>query len=159
MMRTIFDRLYALANSFVLEVSQGEELDYSVDNARLSDGMVSFTECVQVPLYFRYKLRFFELYNNDIGRFRKAHSTLTLILITLLHILCLPARSTEIDRLTVEGDSKLYRGVYFLGSTFGFCYNYNKSANAKDKIFMKAISIPTNNGENVTLTTEKKNWP
>lgn len=40
MMRTVFDRLYKLAKSFVLEVSQGEEFDYSVDNARLIDGMV-----------------------------------------------------------------------------------------------------------------------
>jgi hypothetical protein len=56
------------------------------------------------------------------------------ILITLLHILCLPERSTEIDRLSVEGTSKEHRGVYYLGPTFGFCYNYNKSANSKDPI-------------------------
>ena len=32
----------------------------------------------------------------------------------------------------------------------------NRRRRRKDKIFMKAISIPTNNGENVTLTTRKK---
>ena len=104
----------------------------------------------------------------------------------------------------MEGTSKEYRGVYFLGPTFGFCYNYNKSANSKDPIIreigpelsllflwyvlvfrrmyvelsrvesseklyqfdamlpdnllMKAISTPTDNGENVTVTTRKKNW-
>lgn len=67
MIRDIFDRLYELANSFVLEVSQGEALEYYVDNARLSDGLVSFTKCIHVPLYTRYKHRFLELYNNDIG--------------------------------------------------------------------------------------------
>ncbi|CUM57920.1 unnamed protein product, partial [Debaryomyces tyrocola] len=96
--------------------------------------MVSFTECVRVPLYSRYKHRLLTIHNNNIELFRKAHSKLSLILITLLHILCLPARSTEIDRLSVEGTSREYRGVYFLGPTFGFCYNYNKSANAKDPI-------------------------
>ena len=134
MISKIFGRLYDLAQETIQDLSNGEELDYSVDNARLSDGMVSFTECVRVPLYSRYKHRLLSIHNNNIDLFRKAHTNLSLILITLLHILCLPARSTEIDRLSVEGTSKEYRGVYFLGPTFGFCYNYNKSANSKDPI-------------------------
>ena len=134
MISKIFGRLYDLAQKTIQDLSNGEELDYSVDNARLSDGMVSFTECVRVPLYSRYKHRLLAIHNHNIDLFRKAHTNLSLILITLLHILCLPARSTEIDRLSVEGTSKEYRGVYFLGPTFGFCYNYNKSANSKDPI-------------------------
>jgi hypothetical protein len=35
---------YDLEQAIIQNVSNGEELDYSVDNARLSDGMVSFTE-------------------------------------------------------------------------------------------------------------------
>ena len=49
MISKIFGRLYDLAQETIQDLSNGEELDYSVDNARLSDGMVSFTECVRVP--------------------------------------------------------------------------------------------------------------
>lgn len=37
----------------------------------------------------------------------------------------------------------------------GIC-DYKEIFITDNKIFMKAISIPTNNGENVTLTTRKK---
>ena len=97
MISKIFSRLYDLAQGIIQNVKNGEELDYSVDNARLSDSMVSFTECVRVPLYLQYKNRMLTIHNNNIDLFRKEHSRLSLILITLLHILCLPARSTEID--------------------------------------------------------------
>lgn len=113
--RFTFICTHNLAQEAIQGLANGKELDYSVENARLNDGMVSFTECVQVPLYSRYKHRLLELYSNDVDKFRKAHSKLTLILITLLYILCLPGRSTEIDGLSVVGTSKEYRGV-FLGS-------------------------------------------
>ncbi|CAG89972.2 DEHA2G00154p [Debaryomyces hansenii CBS767] len=84
-----------------------------------------------VTEYSRYKHGIlYSKYNGDISLDRKKYTELSLILITLLHISCLPARSRD-QSINGDGNKLLVSRVNFLGSTHGSCYLYNKLANDK----------------------------
>ena len=134
MISKIFGRLYDLAQETIQDLSNGEELDYSVDNARLSDGMVSFTECVRVPL------------TRDISTVCSRSITTTLTCSGRSISGCrLSSSRSSIPCACRHGQQRStdYRWrarprsigeCTFLAPTFGFRYNYNKSANSKDPI-------------------------